>query len=49
MDRPVKREKNEGLRITDKMLNQYSWFLRPFFGNQRRTYGAVLEAALLWV
>ena len=25
------------------------WYLRPFFWNQRRKYGAALEAALLWV
>jgi AhpD family alkylhydroperoxidase len=24
------------------------WYLRPFFWNQRRKYGKVLDAALLW-
>ena len=26
----------------------YPWYLRPFFWNQRRKYGQVLDAALLW-
>jgi AhpD family alkylhydroperoxidase len=26
----------------------YPWYLRPFFWNQRRKYGRVLDAALLW-
>jgi AhpD family alkylhydroperoxidase len=36
------------MRIQTKPLNQYPWYLRPFFWNQRRKYGAVLEPALLW-
>lgn len=27
---------------------KYPWYLRPFFWNQRRKYGAVLVPALLW-
>lgn len=36
------------MRITAKSLQDYPWFLRPFFWNQRRKYGSVLDAALLW-
>lgn len=25
-----------------------SWYLKPFFWNQRRKYGAVLDSALIW-
>jgi uncharacterized peroxidase-related enzyme len=36
------------MRIEAKPLSRYSWLLRPFFWNQRRKYGAVLEPARLW-
>lgn len=36
------------MRVEAKALSRYPWFLRPFFWNQRRKYGAVLEPALLW-
>lgn len=36
------------MRIAAKPMRQYAWYLRPFFWNQRRKYGAVLESALLW-
>lgn len=36
------------MRIMPKPLKAYSWYLRPFFWNQRRKYGAVLDSALLW-
>jgi len=36
------------MRIPLKPVAQYPWYLRPFFWNQRRKYGAVLESALLW-
>lgn len=36
------------MRIRAKALKDYPWFLRPFFWNQRRRYGAVLDPALLW-
>ena len=36
------------MRIAAKPLNAYPWYLRPFFWNQRRKYGAILESALLW-
>jgi AhpD family alkylhydroperoxidase len=36
------------VRVTLKKLNEYPWFIRPFFWNQKRKYGAVLQPALLW-
>jgi AhpD family alkylhydroperoxidase len=36
------------MRIPAKPLASYPWYLRPFFWNQRRKYGAVLDSALLW-
>lgn len=36
------------MRVSAKPLATYPWFLRPFFASQRRRYGAVLDAALLW-
>ena len=36
------------MRIAPKPPAAYSWYLRPFFWNQRRKYGAVLDSALLW-
>jgi AhpD family alkylhydroperoxidase len=36
------------MRIKAKPLDRYPWYLRPFFWNQRRRYGAVLDPALLW-
>ena len=34
--------------IPPKPLRHYPWYLRPFFWNQRRKYGAVLDPALVW-
>lgn len=36
------------MRVSAKQLNQYPWILRPFFWNQKRKYGAVLQPGLLW-
>jgi AhpD family alkylhydroperoxidase len=36
------------MRISPKQLKAYPLFLRPFFWNQQRKYGAILQAALLW-
>lgn len=36
------------MRIPPKLLAQSAWYLRPFFWNQRRKYGAVLDSALMW-
>lgn len=36
------------MRTTGKALQDYPIFLRPFFWNQKRKYGRVLDAGLLW-
>ena len=36
------------MRIPIKSPAEAPWYLRPFFWNQRRKYGAALDAALLW-
>ena len=36
------------MRVTDKPITAYPWYLRPFFWNQKRKYGQVLKPALLW-
>ena len=36
------------MRVDAKALAQYPWYLRPFFWNQQRKYGQVLQPALLW-
>jgi AhpD family alkylhydroperoxidase len=35
-------------RVAPRPVGSVPWYLRPFFWNQRRRYGAPLEAALLW-
>jgi AhpD family alkylhydroperoxidase len=41
-------EKAQAVRVLPKPISQYPWYLRPFFWNQRRKYGQVLQPALLW-
>jgi len=36
------------MRISVKQLKDYPWILRPFFWNQKRKYGAILQPGLLW-
>jgi AhpD family alkylhydroperoxidase len=36
------------MRISIKQLGEYPWILRPFFWNQKRKYGAILQPGLLW-
>src|SRR6266478_707484 len=36
------------MRISPKPPDACPWYVRPFFWNQRRKYGAVLDSALLW-
>jgi AhpD family alkylhydroperoxidase len=36
------------MRISPKKPSQYPWYLQPFFWNQRRKYGQVLDAARAW-
>ena len=39
---------NTIMRIREKPINQYPWYVRPFFWNQKRKYGQVLMPGLLW-
>jgi uncharacterized peroxidase-related enzyme len=36
------------MRVAVKPLSAYPWILRPFFWNQKRRYGAILQPGLLW-
>lgn len=36
------------MRIAPSPNGRCAWYLKPFFWNQRRKYGRVLDAALLW-
>jgi AhpD family alkylhydroperoxidase len=36
------------MRIEARRIEECPWYLRPFFWNQRRKYGAALDAARLW-
>ena len=36
------------MRIREKPLSGYPWYVRPFFWNQKRKYGQVLKPGLLW-
>ena len=36
------------MRVPAQPLGSYPFYLRPFFWNQRRKYGQVLQVALLW-
>lgn len=36
------------MRILENNLNKAPWYLKPFFWNQKRKYGQVLEPALIW-
>ncbi len=36
------------MRVSVKQLKEYPRVLRPFFWNQKRKYGAILQPGLLW-
>jgi AhpD family alkylhydroperoxidase len=36
------------MRLSVKPLQQYPWYIRLFFWNQKRRYGSILEPAKLW-
>jgi len=36
------------MRVAEKPISSYPWYLRPFFWNQQRKYGQVLKPALIW-
>jgi hypothetical protein len=35
-------------KIAPKPPSACAWYVKPFFWNQRRKYGAVLDSALMW-
>lgn len=37
------------MNVPPKSPRDCAWYLRPFFWNQRRKYGAVLDSALLLI
>jgi uncharacterized peroxidase-related enzyme len=45
---PIQGRENDVMRIEPRPEGSYPWWIRPFFRNQRRKYGAVLEAGRLW-
>ncbi|MGZ6225480.1 MAG: carboxymuconolactone decarboxylase family protein, partial [Syntrophales bacterium] len=36
------------MKISEKSIRKFPWYLRPFFWNQKRKYGQVLKSTLLW-
>ena len=36
------------MRVTEKTVSSYPWYLRPFFWSQKRKYGQILKPALIW-
>jgi AhpD family alkylhydroperoxidase len=36
------------MRISEKPLRRYPWYVWPFFWNQKRKYGQVLKPGLVW-
>jgi AhpD family alkylhydroperoxidase len=36
------------MRVSEKPISSYPWYLRPFFWNQKRKYGQILKPALIW-
>ena len=35
-------------KIQPKPINEHPWYLKPFFWNQKRKYGVILDSALIW-
>ncbi len=44
----IKINFDDDMRVTEKPIFSYPWYLRPFFWNQKRKYGQVLKPALIW-
>jgi AhpD family alkylhydroperoxidase len=38
----------DDMRVSEKPILSYPWYLRPFFWNQKRKYGQILKPALIW-
>jgi uncharacterized peroxidase-related enzyme len=41
-------QERDDVHIEPRPVSATPWYLRPFFWNQRRKYGEVLQASLLW-
>ncbi|MCK9621420.1 MAG: carboxymuconolactone decarboxylase family protein [Methylobacter sp.] len=39
---------SDEMRVPEKPISSYPWYLRPFFWNQKRKYGQLLKPALIW-
>src|SRR5947208_15639728 len=48
MAQPPPNGNARAVRLSEKPLRRYPWYLRPFFRAQVRKYGQVLKPALLW-
>ena len=42
---PLQTEK---MKVQEKSLHEYPWYLQPIFRSQKKKYGAVLKSGLLW-
>ena len=40
--------RGDDMRVTEKPISSYPWYLRPFFWHQKRKYGQALKPALIW-
>jgi len=38
----------DDMRVKERPISNYPWYLRPFFWNQKRKYGQILKPALIW-
>ncbi len=36
------------MKVQEKPLHEYPWYLQPIFRSQKKKYGAVLKSGLLW-
>jgi len=36
------------MRVSEKQLSEYPWYLKLFFWNQEKKYGQILKPGLLW-
>src|SRR6516162_6573869 len=48
LESPSGRRTVAMVTISPKSPSACAWYLRPFFWNQRRKYGAVLDSTLMW-
>ena len=48
MQPSIQASPNTTMRVREKPIHEYPWYLRPFFWHQKRKYGQVLKPGLLW-